>query len=244
MCCILFCLSHPDFGLVLISNRDEYLKRPTAPSQWHSFPSPSQLSTEGSPSTSIAHHTEQSSSSRNVLSGLDAHPSGGGTWLGLTRSGRIAATTNYTEAAPPTFPQGRNITSYRSRGTLVKDWLKDKKEMKAYIDEVTEHMDEWPGFNLLVGQIEVNPQSSTSEANMCYVSNRSGEKEAVHLTREGSTGSNGLSNSCFQQPWNKVKRGRSMVDEALSVYDVHRREGKDKEGAEDSLSKELFTILE
>jgi uncharacterized protein with NRDE domain len=252
MCCILYCLSHPDFGLVLISNRDEYLKRPTASSQWHSFPAPSLLSTDDSPSTSIAHHTQQpASSSQLILSGLDAHPSGGGTWLGITKSGRLAATTNFTESAPPPLPQGRGIDAYRSRGTLVKDWLKreeqgsgSEEDVKQYLDRVASHMDEWPGFNLIVGQLEVHKQTATTTAKIGYVSNRSGHKEVVYLSDEKTERAGGLSNSCLDQPWDKVKRGRTMVDEALDKYDKEREDGTERQSAEDSLSRELFEILE
>ncbi|UZJ57379.1 hypothetical protein CBS101457_006699 [Exobasidium rhododendri] len=252
MCCILYCLSHPDFGLVLISNRDEYLKRPTASSQWHDFPPPTLLSTDGTPSASIAYHTQQSASASNdTLCGLDAHPLGGGTWLGITKSGRVAAITNFTESAPPPLPQGRGIEAYRSRGTLVKDWLKNKDRTKGeeedvqdYLGEVASHMDEWPGFNLLVGQIEVHSHSAHTFARIGYVSNRSGKKDIVYLTANDTDQAGGLSNSCLDQPWDKVKQGRSSVDEALVKYDERRQRGQERQSAEGDLSAELFKILE
>lgn len=238
--------SHLDPPSVLISNRDEYLKRPATPSQWHSFPSPETLSTSGSPSASIARHVEQPDiAAQSVLSGLDAHPSGGGTWLGLTRSGRLAAITNFTEAAPPPLPQGRGLDSYRSRGSLVRDWLKENEKveeglgaMEGYLAGVASHMDEWPGFNLLVGQIH------GGKADLGYVSNRSGESVVDHLSSEPNEGANGMSNSCLRQPWDKVQRGRQMLDTALSSYDEEVRAGEKQESAEDALSQVLFTVLE
>ena len=105
-------------------------------------------------------------------------------------------------------------------------------------------MDEWPGFNLLVGQIEVHKQSATTNAEIGYVSNRSGEMNAVYLPKEENVPSDGLSNSCLDQPWDKVKRGRTLLDEALNMYNDHRREGKERQSSEDVLSEELFSILE
>src|SRR5258706_4993344 len=52
---------------ILIANRDEYLARPTEPASFHSF----------------HHETEW-----KVVSGIDSK--GGGTWLGINRTGRIA----------------------------------------------------------------------------------------------------------------------------------------------------------
>lgn len=82
MCVALFTLDHPDYALcvacrffrsffsfffaisILCSNRDEYLSRPTQPAAFHSF--------GGQP----------------VLSGIDVRA--GGTWLGLTQTGKLA----------------------------------------------------------------------------------------------------------------------------------------------------------
>lgn len=179
------------------------------------------------------------------MSGLDAHPLGGGTWLGLTKSGRLAAITNFTEAAPPPLPQGRGLEAYRSRGSLVRDWLKGEGEnsgqervMERYLEGVASRMDEWPGFNLLVGQLHAD------RAEMGYVSNRSGEIKAEYFSSEKGHGSDGLSNSCLRQPWDKVKLGREKLDKALDDFDKERREGKQRRAAEDQLSLDLFSILE
>jgi uncharacterized protein with NRDE domain len=73
MCIALISTAHPAYQLVLISNRDEYLNRPTAPASW--WPEPNS----------------------NVLGGRDLLRSIQGTWLGVTTDGRIAALTNFRE---------------------------------------------------------------------------------------------------------------------------------------------------
>ncbi len=75
MCLILFSLDdHPDYRLVLLANRDEFHRRPTAAMGfWEDAP--------------------------RVLAGRDLV--GNGTWLALSTDGRLAAVTNYRDPARP-----------------------------------------------------------------------------------------------------------------------------------------------
>lgn len=78
MCLILFGLdSHPDYSLVLLANRDEFLTRPTLPAGYWKGGS-------------------------GILGGRDLVA--GGTWLGVTRQGRFAAVTNVRE--PSSYDPG------------------------------------------------------------------------------------------------------------------------------------------
>ncbi|MFO7552547.1 MAG: NRDE family protein [Haliea sp.] len=69
MCLIVFAWQvRPDFPLVVVANRDEFHRRPTAPSGfWPEHP--------------------------QLVAGRDLEA--GGTWMGVTRQGRFAAITNY-----------------------------------------------------------------------------------------------------------------------------------------------------
>lgn len=60
--------THPDFPLVVVANRDEYLDRPAMPAHWWA-------------------------DADDILAGRDLEA--GGTWMGLSRRGRFAALTNY-----------------------------------------------------------------------------------------------------------------------------------------------------
>ncbi|NOQ95908.1 MAG: hypothetical protein GQ555_04745, partial [Desulfobacterales bacterium] len=73
MCLLLMALNtHPAYKLIILANRDEYYDRPTCPAAfWDEAPF--------------------------LLAGKDLQ--GGGTWLGVTRKGRIAAVTNYRDPA-------------------------------------------------------------------------------------------------------------------------------------------------
>jgi uncharacterized protein with NRDE domain len=93
MCLILFSYKqHPGYRLVLAANRDEFLKRPTAPLDFHF-------------------------AGECILSGRDLQD--GGTWLGLGAGGRLAAITNYRDpsrvrAAAPS--RGEIILRYLRSG--------------------------------------------------------------------------------------------------------------------------------
>ncbi|MCX5835398.1 MAG: NRDE family protein [Deltaproteobacteria bacterium] len=73
MCLILLSFKqHSRYPVILAANRDEFYERPSAPvTFWDEAP--------------------------NILAGRDMKD--GGTWLGITRKGRIAAVTNYRNPA-------------------------------------------------------------------------------------------------------------------------------------------------
>lgn len=88
--CIIFVAYqvHKQYPLILAANRDEFWQRPTQPAQfWPDAP--------------------------HILGGRDLLA--GGTWLGVSRQGRVAAVTNYRD------PQQREAE--RSRGELVSRFL-------------------------------------------------------------------------------------------------------------------------
>ena len=90
MCLILLAIkSHPVYKLIIAANRDEYYERPSAAASfWADSP--------------------------DILAGKDLR--GHGTWLGITRKGRIGAITNYRD--PASIKSGSP-----SRGNLVRDYL-------------------------------------------------------------------------------------------------------------------------
>ena len=104
--CLILCAYeiHSRYRLVLAANRDEFYDRPTQGlAYWEDAP--------------------------RILAGSDlkAH----GTWLGVTRGGRLAAITNYREP--------HNIkTQAPSRGRLVSDFLIGDNSPKHYCEQVTQ----------------------------------------------------------------------------------------------------------
>ncbi|HEX5698528.1 MAG TPA: NRDE family protein [Rhodoferax sp.] len=101
--------------LLLIANRDEFYARPTAPLHWwHDAP---------------------------ILAGRDLQA--GGTWLGISRTGRLAALTNHRDPATvkPDAP---------SRGELVSAFLQTDTSARDYLTELAGRAGNYNPFNLLV----------------------------------------------------------------------------------------------
>jgi uncharacterized protein with NRDE domain len=170
MCVIYFAYDvHPDHPLVLIANRDEFYDRPTmAAAYWDDHP--------------------------EIFAGRDLV--GGGTWLGITRTGRIAAVTNYRE---PGAAKGSV-----SRGDLVAGFLKSTDTPENYLGHIVGRQRDYSGFNLLVG--EFGPERSE----LFYFSNRSDGIKKI------ASGVYGLSNHLLNTAWPKVRDGRSRFSELIN----------------------------
>ncbi len=158
---------HPQYPLVVAANRDEFHARPAARAGW--WPDHPQ-----------------------ILAGRDLQA--GGTWLGLTRTGRFAALTNYRD------PEQRRLDA-PSRGALVVDMLlagTSVDEGLAYLRGVGA---DYNAFNLIFSDGE-----------------RLGIFEsALGLGRELAPGIYGLSNHLLDTPWPKVEDGKTRVASALSA---------------------------
>ncbi|MGD8342706.1 MAG: NRDE family protein [Desulfobacterales bacterium] len=164
MCLILFSyLTHPAYRLILAANRDEFYDRPTrALAYWSDHP--------------------------EVLAGRDIK--GGGTWLGVSRSGRIAAITNYRD--PATLK-----TDAPSRGILIRDYLVGNSSPQDYLEAVSKIGQSYNWFNLIVG----------NTSGLYYTSNRSAGVQQL------KPGIYGISNRLIDTAWPKVQRGKTMLQD-------------------------------
>jgi len=166
--CLLFIAwkSHPSYRLILAANRDEFYDRPTSPAHfWRESP--------------------------DILGGRDLQA--GGTWLGVTTRGRIAAITNYRDPA--------SIKSQApSRGKLVTDFLSGTYSPGDYQDHLSQNGDQYNGFNLVFGNTE----------QLAWHSNHGGGGR--HL----EPGIYGLSNHLLDTPWPKVNKGKEAFKKILS----------------------------
>jgi uncharacterized protein with NRDE domain len=104
MCTVLFSFkNHPDYPLILASNRDEFYDRPTAPAAfWDEAP--------------------------DLLAGRDLKACG--TWLGITKTGRFAVLTNFRAPASmrddaPT--RGKLVSNYLTKGRGPKTYFDDMR---------------------------------------------------------------------------------------------------------------------
>ena len=161
MCLILMAYdSHPDYKLLLAANRDEFYERPTAPLEiWTDEP--------------------------RIAAGRDLR--GGGTWMGVSPDGRLAALTNYRD------PQDTKPNA-PTRGTLVTDFLSGHSPARAFLKNLRRTADAYNGFNLVVYDGD----------ELCFLSNREGKVRSIR------PGWHGLSNHLLDTPWPKVARGVTL----------------------------------
>lgn len=119
----------------------------------------------------------------------------GGTWLGIAEQARFATLTNIRDAS---LPLGRV-----SRGALVSDYLAGKMSPKSYLYKVTADVQQYSGFNLLVGD----------QQSMWYLS--STQPRPIRL----SAGVYALCNASLDTPWPKLVRVRSAFAQHLDASD-------------------------
>lgn len=132
----------------------------------------------------------------HVYAGRDLE--GGGTWLGVTREGRFAALTNI--RAP-----GERMSTARSRGMLVADYLTNTLSPEDYIAEISTdaESDQYNGFNLIVG----------TQEKLIWYNNR--DKEDQRNGKVLTPGIYGLSNASLDSPWPKVVRTKAQFASLL-----------------------------
>lgn len=161
--CLLFLSidNHPNYKLILAGNRDEFYNRKTASARfWQDH--------------------------ENILGGRDLEA--GGTWLAMTRQGRVAMVTNYRD------PQ--NINPHApSRGHLVSDFLLNGEYPGEYLKRVSGNGKVYNGFNLIVG----------NQNELWYYSNYGKGVEKL------APGFYGLSNHLLETSWPKVVRGKEKI---------------------------------
>jgi uncharacterized protein with NRDE domain len=164
MCLILLAWQqHAKFPLVVAANRDEFHARPAERAGfWKDHPS--------------------------ILGGRDLEAKG--TWMGVSRSGRFAAVTNYRG--------GRDPDARESRGVLVTSFLLGGS--KTFPEKMEKTKDSFSGFNLLVADRE----------ELWWLSNRDGG------TRKLAPGFYALGNLLLDTPEVMEVKAR-FVNTALAI---------------------------
>jgi len=170
MCLIVFAWQVvPGLPLIAAANRDEFYERPAQPAGWW----------EDHP---------------DVYAGRDLR--GGGSWMGITRSGRFAAITNVRAPA-------EHRADAPSRGALVADYLIGGASPQEYVAALRERGGAYNGFNLLVGDQDT----------LVWFSN-AGDGD-VRNGQALPRGIYGLSNGLLDTPWPKVVRTKAQFASLL-----------------------------
>lgn len=172
MCLIVFAYDcHPHYRLILGANRDEYRDRPTDPARfWNDAP--------------------------HLLAGRDRVF--GGTWLGVTTGGKLAAITNYRDPR-------RQVAHLPSRGGLVAGFLQDPAMTpEEFRGTLNRNGGGYNGFNLLYG----------TGTELFYFTNRGGSSGPV------TPGIHALSNHLLDTRWPKAATARSRIEEVVQQTTV------------------------
>jgi uncharacterized protein with NRDE domain len=159
------------YPCVVAANRDELHSRPAAPAHWWQSCPP-------------------------ILAGRDLLA--GGTWLGMTRTGRFAALTNYRD------PEQRRPGT-PSRGTLVASILTSGDSLERSLEQLRDVSADYNGFSLLFSD---------------------GQRLAIYESARGGgrvlgPGIYGLSNHLLDTPWPKVQTAKSRLSRALADLDTN-----------------------
>ncbi|KLU65490.1 hypothetical protein DEAC_c26270 [Desulfosporosinus acididurans] len=127
-----------------------------------------------------------------ILAGQDLEMLG--TWMGITRAGRFAALTNFRDPAS-------QIKNPRSRGFLVRDFLRSEEPPQRYLENVNHTQSLYNPFNLLAGDLSC----------LMYFSNQG------PVVRDLKPGYYGLSNHFLDTPWPKVQKSKDALINYLEL---------------------------
>ena len=191
MCLILFAYRvRADAPLIVAANRDEFYARPAA----------------------LAHRW---SDAPTVFAGRDL--TAGGTWLGVSTTGRFAAVTNFSETPEGPLPPG-------SRGDLTANFLRGDTDARAYAQTIDANL--YRGFSLLLWD----------GTELIYTSNRNSPPRAL------APGIHGLSNTHLDGTlWPKVTSGtralRELVHGDYSADDLMKLLADDRAPSDELLPK-------
>ncbi len=167
MCLIAFAWNaDPRWRLLLVGNRDEFHARPSAAlARWDTLP---------------------------IIGGRDLEA--GGSWLGVTDSGRCCVVTNVRD---PDDPQAG-----ASRGLLATDYLAGAADAATHAQVLQATAAGYRPFNLL----------TFDRADAFYLGNRPAPR-----TQRVASGVHGLSNADFNTPWPKTRRLMQRLQQWLEA---------------------------
>ena len=181
----------------------EYHNRPTAPAHWWKSPD------------------------EHVLGGRDLLREEQGTWLGMTKQGRIAVLTNFRE-------EGAISIEGKSRGAMVNAFLTQspdsKQSTQSFVEDLVESggLRGVGGFSLVCGRVGER---------LAVISNRSPDAKGITWIAQNKGETTGLSNAAFaDRSWPKVTRGEELLASAIS-------ENVENAGSQVALQDHLFRVL-
>uniref|UniRef100_A0A2K6G010 Transport and golgi organization 2 homolog n=1 Tax=Propithecus coquereli TaxID=379532 RepID=A0A2K6G010_PROCO len=161
------CMGRGTVLLILAANRDEFYNRPSKSADFWG-------------------------SNNEILSGLDMEEGKeGGTWLGITTHGKLAALTNYL--------QPQLDRKARGRGELVTHFLTTEVDSLSYLKKISVEGHLYNGFNLVAADLRCICREGSAAL---------------------PPGVYGLSNALLDTPWRKLCFGKRLFQEAVAQSQV------------------------
>ncbi len=182
MCLVVFSINqHPRYPLIIAANRDEFFERPTQ----------------------AVHHWSENP---DIIAGRDKVA--GGTWLGITKSGRFAAVTNIRQFPMETKPL--------SRGQLITDFLQSSQSPINHSSQIAANVSHYSGFNLFMGAIKSNSQDNNQaspQIDLVYAHNADNK---AYQPQTITNGIHGISNGLLSDQWRKVTQTQKRFLDAIN----------------------------
>jgi uncharacterized protein with NRDE domain len=259
MCIVLASTAHPSFALILLSNRDEFVLRPTTrPHWWSAGATDPSLHPHNKYSPTTNCSASDNASGTEILSSRDAARKECGTWLGISRSGRLAALTNVREPL-----HAENATrGVVSRGAIATMCLSmpPKSSIEEFVKTLLaeDHsnaaigaLQNVGGFSLLCGTLRLKRTETGSKSlEPLYIFSNRATLQADLPSVAGSRGETfGLSNTIYGDPiqWPKVELGtqllREVINSDVSSASMNASKSSKAQGNSDLISR-LFGILD
>lgn len=224
MCIYISTTSHPDYPLIVLSNRDEYFGRPTKLASIRNLPN-----------------------GAKILSPLDLGRKEHGTWIGVTDLGRLAVLVNYSEPGMSISEVSRGVLpiEYLSSDLDDESWYENLEETLAQKVAVEKKrvLSLIGGFTLVYGKLEVDPKTNKIKP-LNIISNR-GDRGKIHADQDIAGDLHqqialqetfSVSNSLYYEPWKKVQLGcdglSNLVNLAVNMCYTHEK-----------LVEECFNVL-
>jgi len=222
MCILLTTNANKDYPFILISNRDEYFKRATQCATFHTF----------------------NNKNIRILSPLDMARKDHGTWIALNpENHKFAILVNFREGL-------KEAINPVSRGVLPLDYvISDADSRNGFLNELSiryndsELLQKIGGFNLLFGNLD---STKTSCSSFDIISNKNTADFKIFTSNKGEY--HGLSNSSFDEPWEKVKIGEEKLKQVIEDYNLNSENevsysNISSPSCKDELITKLFELL-
>ncbi|KAL8785289.1 MAG: hypothetical protein Q9195_008708 [Heterodermia aff. obscurata] len=224
MCIALISTAHPDYALVLISNRDEYLSRPTAAAAW--WPTPN----------------------GHILGGRDLLREERGTWLGITKQGLVAILTNFREeggSVQEARSRGAIVNAFLKQST------EEKQDTEVFIKRLLsgDGLKGIGGFSLICGKVgqplAVISNRTPSVEGITWIASKTGEtvglSNATFSDKSWPKVNDGekLMTSAIDRSVARKDDKRKFVEEMMDLLSIDTLPKKDKGQSWDVFIKEL-----